>query len=310
MSKTIEFDALSDILHKTRLTAQIYARPDYCGAWAVDTSGQRKVAFHLIQQGSAWLHLDDGSDPAPLITGDLVVFPHDARHALSSSSKRPGKNEINHPPPEVLSGPVTSLLCGFFEFRDKAAYQLLDGLPDVVRLDLRGSGAASGTVRLLQLIIGELTRNEPGTEAVINELAHVLFIHILRSQMATGVGEGLLSALADKEIGKAINLIHAELGTDWSVERLAGAVAMSRSAFAKKFKALVGMSPKRYVASWRMSEARNLLEQTKLPMMDIAARVGYQSDAAFRKAFKSLTGETPGRIRRRKQSRQAHPGSP
>ncbi len=299
MSDRPEKDALSDILRRMRLTAEIYARPDYCGSWAVDTSGHRKVAFHLIEKGSAWLHMDDGTDPMPLVTGDLVLFPRDAPHAIASSDSPPSRAEINRPAPEVLTGPVTSLLCGFFEFESRAVWPLLDGLPEVVTLDLRETSRSPGTAALLQIIIGELTRDAPGTDAVIDELAYVLFVHVLRSQMASGLSGGLLRALADPKVGRSLNLIHSDLAASWTVEQLAQEAAMSRSAFAKLFSELVGMSPMRYLAEWRMNEARELLETTETSMSEIAERIGYQSEVSFRKAFRKIAGEAPGSVRRR-----------
>lgn len=290
-------DALSDILRRLRLTAEIYARPDYCGTWAVDTSGHRKMAFHLVERGNAWLHTHD-AEPVPMLSGELVLFPRDAPHVIADSADSPAPGIINRPPPAELSGAVTSLLCGFFEFQSKAAWPLLDGLPDIVTLNLRDSSASPGTTQLLQLVVAELTRNRPGVDAVINELAYVLFVHVLRSQMEAGLTGGLLCALADPKIGRALNRLHADLAAPWSVDRLAAAATMSRSAFAKQFNELVGVSPMRYVTQWRMAAARDLLETTDVSMAEIAERVGYQSEVAFRKAFKNVVDETPGKVRR------------
>lgn len=295
MSNRPETDALSDILRRMRLKAEIYARPDYCGTWAVDTSGHRKVAFHLIERGSAWLHTDDG-EPQQMVSGDLVLFPHDSPHALASSESRP--NTINAVPPQVLEGPVTSLLCGFFEFQSKAAWPLLDGLPPMVMLDLREASVNEGAQTLLRLIIKELVNGAPGSDAVVNELAYVLFIHVLRSQMEKDLTSGLLSALADPKVGRALNILHADISAPLTVDTLASAVAMSRSAFAKRFRDLVGMTPMRYLSEWRMHEAKELLQNTEQSTAEIAEGIGYTSEAAFRKAFKSIVGETPGRVRR------------
>ena len=298
MSDRPETDALSDILRRMRLKAEIYARPDYCGTWAVDTSGHRKVAFHLIERGSAWLHTENGKQPQHMVKGDLVLFPHDAPHALASSESRPALSEINGGPPPVLSGPVTSLLCGFFEFQSKAAWPLLDGLPEMVMLDLRNASVHEGAQTLLRLIVSELERGDPGADAVVNELAYVLFIHVLRSQMDKGLTSGLLCALADPKIGTALNYLHADLAAPWTVDSLANSVAMSRSAFAKRFRELIGLTPMRYLAEWRMHEAKALLQQNEISMNELAYQTGYASEAAFRKAFKSIVGETPGQVRR------------
>lgn len=298
MSDRLSNDALSDILRRMRLTAEIYARPEYCGTWAVDTSGHRKMAFHLIERGRAWLHTDDNAAPVAMISGELVLFPRDAPHAIASSAERPRPDQLNKPPPEEFTGPVTSLLCGFFEFQGKSAWPLLDGLPDVVTLNLRDSSVSPGTAGLLQLIVAELAQDGPGVDAVINELAYVLFVHVLRSQMQAGLTAGLLCALADPKIGGALNALHADLAAPWTVDRLASAALMSRSAFAKQFNELVGMSPMRYVTEWRMAEARALLESSDLSMAEIAERIGYQSEVAFRKAFRNIVGDTPGKVRR------------
>lgn len=297
MSESTQQDALSDILRRMRLRAEIYAQPDYCGTWAVDTSGHRKVVFHLVSRGTGWLHMA-GSEPRPLVSGELVLFPRDARHAIASSAQAPDPSVLNRPAPDELQGRVTSLLCGFFEFQSKAAWPLLDSLPDVIVLDLKESSQLLGVQSLLQLIVSELGEGKPGADAVINELAYVMFIHVLRSQMDENNTDCILAALADPKIGPALNLVHANLATDWTLESLANAVAMSRTAFAKRFREKVGMTPIRYLTEWRMHEARELLENSDLVMVEIAERCGYQSEAAFRKAFKSVTGEAPGAVRR------------
>ena len=295
MSNRPETDALSDILRRMRLRAEIYARPDYCGTWAVDTSGHRKVAFHLIERGSAWLHTED-AEPQQMVSGDLVLFPHDSPHALANSSTTP--TVINEAPPDELKGPVTSLLCGFFEFQSKAAWPLLDGLPSMVMMDLRASSEHESAQTLLRLMVKELLAGAPGADAVVNELAYVLFIHVLRSQMDQDRTSGLLRAIADPKIGRALNILHADIAAPLTVDSLANEVAMSRSAFAKRFRDLVGMTPMRYLTEWRMHEASELLQNTDQSMANIAEQVGYASEAAFRKAFKSVVGETPGRVRR------------
>ena len=298
MSDRPETDALSDILRGMRLKAEIFARPDYCGTWAVDTSGHRKVAFHLIERGTGWLHADELAEPLAMSSGDLVLFPHDAPHLLANSAAPPDPAIVNRPAPDVLEGPVTSLLCGFFEFQSRAAWPLLDGLPPVIVLDLKRSSRQDGTQTLLQLIVGELERGAPGSDAAVNELAYVLFIHVLRAQIEQGLDGGLLCALGHPQVGRALNLIHADYAYDWSVDRLASAVAMSRSAFARRFRELVGATPVRYLTEWRMQQAGDLLANSDLSIAEIAARCGYQSEVAFRKAFKSVVGQTPGAVRR------------
>lgn len=295
-------DALTTILRRLRLRAGVFIHADFCGTWAVDTSGDRKVPFHLIGRGSGWLHTDDTDEPRLLSAGELVVFPHDAPHVISSSASLPDASLINQPIEPEAEGPVTSMLCGFFEFQSKAAWPLLDGLPNAIVLDLQEAGRVMGTPALIQLIVSELENASPGADAAVNELAYVLFIHVLRAQMQHGLEHGLLCALFDPKIGRGLNLVHANPAASWTLEKLARNIGMSRSTFAERFKQLVGMTPMRYVTQWRMQEAVDLLQTTALSIAAIAERCGYTSEVAFRKAFRSVIGVPPGQFRRTRRS--------
>lgn len=295
-SPIISSDGLSAVLARLDLTAEIFMHADLCGQWAMDTSGHRKVPFHLIERGTAWLHTSD-AEPRLLGSGDFVVFPHDAAHRVSSDAEPPPDAIVNQVPDD-RAGRHTSLLCGFFVFRNRNAWPLLDSLPDVVVLDLKEGGRHNATYPLVQLMISELEQNRPGVGAALDMLACLLFIQVLRARIASGAGTGLLHALGDAQIGHALNLIHLKYGDDWSVERLAREVGMSRSVFSEKFSAMVGRTPMRYLGEWRMREAAELLRNTGESMADIAETVGYRSEIAFRKAFRNIMGEPPGKVRR------------
>ncbi len=292
-------DALTAILHRLRLRAGVFIHADFCGTWAVDTSGHRKVPFHLIGHGNGWLHTGDTAEPRLLTTGDLVVFPHNARHVIASSVEPPPASLINQLIDPQAQGPVTSMLCGYFEFQSKAAWPLLDGLPDAIVLDLGQTGRVTDSHRLIQMMIDELDASSPGVDAAVNQLAYVLFIHLLRAEMQRGLDHGLLCALADPRIGPGLNLIHADPAAEWTLESLARKIGMSRSAFAERFKQLVGITPMRYITEWRMQDAMDLLQTTELSIASIAEHCGYTSEVAFRKAFRSVIGVPPGQFRRR-----------
>ncbi|MCO7226529.1 AraC family transcriptional regulator [Pleionea sp. CnH1-48] len=289
-------DALSNILRGLRLTAEIYLHTDFCGTWAVDTSGQRQVPFHLINSGQAWLHQPD-QKPIPLSSGDLVVFPHDSPHTLSNSAVEPDKALVNQLTDNAQDLPTTNMVCGFFDFNSSQSWPLLDSLDNTILLSLQDTRKISNTMILMNLLISELENQQQGSGVVVDELAYVLFIHILRSQIEKGINQGLLAALFDPKIGIALNKIHQQPSTSWTLERLAQEIAMSRSAFADKFKHLVGKTPMRYLAEWRMRQASELLMSSDLNVALIAEECGYQSEVAFRKAFKSIIGQTPGQFR-------------
>lgn len=296
-------DALSQILKWLRLNAEIYVHADFQGCWAVDTSGQRHVPFHLINSGRSWLHLP-GKEPQLLSTGDLVIFPRDAQHFLSSEEETPSIELVDETleqlgQPGNETGPVTGLTCGYFEFENKAAWPLLDSLPDVIVLELSDTSRMGNTRTLLHLIIAELEENDPGTRVAVNHLTHALFIHILRSQISKGIDQGVLAALFHPRIGQILNQIHSHPEQDWTLDSMARQAGMSRTAFSEQFRELTGQTAMRYLSEWRMLQAAELLRTTEQPIISIAEQCGYHSEIAFRKAFKSITGETPGAVRKK-----------
>ncbi len=291
-------DGLTTVLAKLGLKGEIFMQADLCGQWAMDTSGDRKAPFHLVERGTGWLHTSGQEQPRLLGSGDFIVFPHDAAHCISNGPERPPDAIINQIP-ETDTGQVTSLLCGFFEFQNRSAWPLLDSLPDVIVLDLKEGGGQHSAYPLVQLMITELQQKQPGMRAALNRLAYLLFIQILRMQISSGTTEGMLFALADNQIGAALNLIHDHFKRDWTVVGLARKIGMSRSVFSQKFVHMTGKTPMRYLAEWRILEASDMLRTTDTSMATIAENIGYGSETAFRKAFRKIAEETPGDVRRR-----------
>ena len=293
-------DGLSTLLRRLKLSARVYLRADFCGDWAVDASGERRAPFHLVTRGTGWLH-EPGAPTRLLTAGDLVVFPGDSPHTLSSSDAQPPREIVNLPTrdPDQLTEPVTGLLCGYFAFDRRAAAPLLDGLPKSIVLHLNDTARHHDTGSLVRLWMSEAARQAPGCDAAIDQLAYVVFIHVLREQLARGVIKGPLEALTDMRLGPVLNRVHADPGAIDSVDAMAEMASMSRSAFADRFRKIVGLTPGRYLAHWRMQLAIDLLKNSDLPIARIAERCGYQSEVAFRKAFRTAVGEPPGQVRRR-----------
>lgn len=295
-------DSLSILLQKLELSAEVYVNGDFCGAWAVDTSGSKRIPFHLVGDGQAWLHFE-GQEPQPLSAGDLVLFPHDSSHAIANSSRMPEEDEINA---EMIddSRPRTNMICGFFEFEDKAALPLLEALPSVIVLGLNERSTQYMMKSLIELIVAELKKTQPGYYAVVDQLAYLLFVQILRQQIESqALNDCLLTALFDEKVGKAINCIHLKPEKKWTLETLASECAMGRSSFAARFNDLVGMPAMQYLSYWRMQEASRLLKKTNLALIQIAEKSGYDSEASFSKAFKKVTGHSPGAVRRLSRSK-------
>ena len=302
------YDPLSALLRRLRLRARVFLRAEFCGSWAVDTSGDRRAPFHLVTRGTGWLHQPGGRDPLPLTAGDLVIFPNDRPHTLAHCEDTPDPAIVNQPPPAVPVAPTTGLMCGYFEMDRRAGAPLLDGLPGTIVIDLKDAARHHRTATLIQLWLTEASDDAPGAAAAVDQLAYVVFIHILREELAAGRVRGPLEALSDPQLGPVLNAIHESPGSPHAVDDLAAQAGMSRSSFAQAFKTRVGMTPARYVAHWRMQEARRLLETTDLSVAQIADQSGYASEVAFRKAFRSLVGRPPGQLRR--QARAADSPAP
>lgn len=288
-------DALSTILSRLRLSAGLFTEAAYCGAWAIDTSGERMATFHLVQSGDSWLQQPGGA-PRRLRPGDFVMFPRDAKHLITSGEAVPREVEVNQPTPNEPELPMTELLCGYFEFRSQMVWPILDSLPDVLVIDLHQSPLAESRA-LLQLLTGEAKLDQPGRSAVIDLLVEVLLVHAIRLHIASGADAGLLQLLAEPKLGKALNQLHANPGAPWTVESLANVAGMSRASFSQKFKSALNETPMSYLGQWRMQIAIDTLTTTDQSVAQIAEDIGYGSEAAFRHAFKNIVGQTPGQIR-------------
>lgn len=294
-------DVLSDLLRSLRLNAHVFLHAEFRGTWAVDSSGQAKATFHMIARGSCWLHSPGRQAPIALRGGDLVVFPHDALHTISNSETPPAPAlPRNQPSKDRDEGPATSLICGYFEFERHSWNPLLNTLPDMIVI--KGEDAANTALMdtLIRFIIFETESSHPGGDVVIDKLAEVLFIHVIRTYMQIKkTSAGYIAALIDKQIGKVLVQLHANPGHPWSVEGLAQQAGMSRAAFAERFHRLVNMTPMQYVACWRMQRAHEKLTTSNESVAQIAAQLGYQAEASFRKVFKKHFGFGPGVARKK-----------
>jgi AraC family transcriptional activator of mtrCDE len=179
-----------------------------------------------------------------------------------------------------------------------SAAPLLNALPAMVVMALRDTASLRDTAALIQLWINECATDAPGVDFTIDQLAYVVFVHMLREQIASGVLRGPLSALTDTRLGPVMNQIHVNPGGDHSVNRLASEAGMSRSSFAQHFKEKTDFTPAQYVTHWRMQQATRLLRKGDHSIASIAEQVGYGSEVAFRKAYRGHTGTPPGRVRR------------
>ncbi|MBI2311466.1 MAG: AraC family transcriptional regulator [Betaproteobacteria bacterium] len=303
-------DVLSDILSSLHLKGGVYFRCDFSAPWGMEIKPTPVAEFHLITRGQCWLRVPSRPTPIPLHSGDVVVFPHGDAHTLLDApgseavpaEKIVAGQNLDHYGPVVYGGDglPAGILCGYFEFDREARHPLIAALPPVIHIRGTDTHDFAWLQTAITFIAQETREPRPGGDAVVNRLAEVLFIQILRVHIERAeMPLGLLAAIADKQIGAALAHLHNAPEKPWSVASLANRVAMSRSAFAARFARLVGQSPMDYLARRRMDKARELLEVHRMSVAAVAEKVGYRSEAAFGKAFKKIVGTGPGAFRRK-----------
>lgn len=302
-------DVLTDILASLRLRGGVHFRCKFSAPWGMAMKSSTVAEFHLITRGQCWLRLHRRKDAIPLLAGDVIVLPHGDPHALVDSPSREaepaekivGRQSLEHYGPVVFGGEgiPADILCGYFEFDRASRHALVAALPPLIHIRAADAVEFEWLQTAVRFIAHETREPRPGTDAVVQRLVEVLFIQVLRAYIRQAdMPRGILAALADKQIGAALGLMHAGPERPWSLAALGRQVAMSRSAFAARFGELVGQPPMEYLARRRMEKARELLRADALSTAAIAAAVGYQSEASFSKAFKRMIGSSPGAYRR------------
>lgn len=306
-------DVLTDVLQTVRAKAACSERIEAAGPWGIEFAPGDHARFHIILDGRLWLRPQAAAEPIELIGGDLVALPQGDGHVLSDSPASPVR-----PLSELLAGgqdgsestlvisgpgPKASLVSGRIEFEGRRGNPLLSVLPQVMVLRGELSRSVHWLEPTLRILASEMASGRPGAQTVVSRLADVIFIQIVRGHLAQLGGEasGWLAALGDPQIGAALALVHQSPERSWTVQELAHEVAMSRSAFAARFTRLVGEPPLSYVTRWRMQKAASLLREGNATIAQVAESVGYDSEAAFSKAFKRALGSAPGAYRRSKR---------
>jgi AraC-like DNA-binding protein len=301
-------DPLGEALHFLRVTGSFYCRSELTAPWGLAMPDWPDCLwFHIVTTGR--LHLDVGSETRVLQAGDLALVPHGQGHALRSEpgAITPDVMGLEHEFRNRYAvlrhgggGAATTLVCGAVRLDHPAVHHIVGVLPDVIHVEPSGGLQAEWMQSTLRLIAAEAASLRPGGEAVITRLSDILVIQTLRGWIETdpAAQRGWLGALRDRQIGRAISLVHRDPARDWTVAALANELAMSRSAFSARFTELVEEPAMHYVTRWRMQVARTWLAEDGATVSEVAGRLGYQSEAAFSRAFKRTVGVSPGAARR------------
>ncbi len=292
-------DPLSDVLSLLKPRSYVSAGFDAGGDWSVGFPHNVGIKCYAVVSGACWLVVDGIADPIGLKAGDCFLLPGGRAFRLASDPALPptASTEIFSAPRVgnvvTLNGGGDLFLVGSrFVLSGSHADILLAMLPPVVHISNESEQAAlRWSVERMML---ELHQQQPGSFLIAEHLAHMMLVQALRLHMTEGAGGvGWLFALADKQMGAAIGAMHAAPAQRWTLQSLAERVHMSRSAFALKFKQMVGMSAMDYLTRWRMLLAGDRLANSSDPISVIAPSLGYESESAFSTAFKRVMGCAP-----------------
>jgi AraC-like DNA-binding protein len=301
-------DALSDVLDSLKLKAVVYQKVRFTATWGVSAARDQYSQFWRLVKGSCYISIP-GEDIIKMNEGDFVFIPHGAAHDIMSHPGNACVPSAQYVKALQSGQPLfqgneeeTLLIGGHFEFTSPVLHPFVLSLPKAIKIDGDQSEIRLWLQQSALFMNEELSSGRAGGRVILARLAEVVFILIIRAYIeAQDVAPGFLRAFKDPRISASLNSMHAAPEKDWTLQQLATTAGMSRSLYCKEFKALLGETPLAYLTGWRMLKAQQLLLESKENICEIAEKVGYQSEAAFSRLFKSKVGETPASYRRRMQ---------
>jgi AraC-like DNA-binding protein len=315
-------DPLSDVLRAVRLDGAFFYLVEASPPWSVSSVGAREliprvlpgsehlIAYHILTSGTCWAGLD-GESQVVLRPGDVIVFPQGDAHFLSSAQGRHVGPDVSDTSPSrypatIELGPSaprdTAFVCGFLGVDVKPYNPLLASLPR----SLHVPGIAGGWLsEFPRQVVAESRARGAGSETMLTRMAELMFIEVVRRHLQeTGTKRtGWLAGLADPVVGPALAKLHEKPAYPWSLPELAAEVATSRTVLAERFSHLVGLPPMQYLTMWRLQLAAEKLARGSAKVSTVGADVGYESEAAFSRAFKRATGQSPAAWRLTRQAR-------
>jgi AraC-like DNA-binding protein len=341
--KPMAQDTLSEVLNAVRLKGAVFFYVSGAREWAAESPASRDIAaavmpgaehimqYHVVTHGDCWAGIV-GQSPVRLQAGDAVVFPLGDAHVMSSA---PGMRappagasvyearldalplRITYEGTQARLAPspreddqATTVVCGFISCDVKPFNPLITALPRMLRL--HDADAGGWITRFLQQAVAESHTGRPGSAAMLARMSEMLFVDAVRryADALPGDGDGWLAGLRDRFVGRALALLHERPAQAWSIDDLGREVGLSRSALHERFVHYTGQAPMQYLAQWRMQLACGLLRSSSAPVAAVALEVGYESEAAFTRAFKRRVGVPPAAWRRAVRNPTASASAP
>jgi AraC-like DNA-binding protein len=324
-------DVLSEVLKVVKLQGAMFYNGEFSSPWSFCSPPSHMVApyvvpearhliiYHLLTEGRASARLVDG-ERVILDAGDIVVFPHGDAHFLENGPPTKPVNmveELGRIFSQRLKlsrsgggGEVTRFVCGFMACEPRLSQVFLSGLPPVFKVSIRNDASGRWLENSIRFSVNEADSSRAGGEAVLAKLSEVLFVETLRAYIGDLPAEqtGWLAGARDAEVGRTLALMHRNPAHAWTIASLAREAGISRSVLAERFHHYLGEPPMAYLTRWRLQLGAQMLTSTNHSVAQIASEVGYESEAAFNRAFKREFEIPPARFR--SQSRAAHPTGP
>ena len=316
-------DALSDVLKSLRLEGAVYINAEFTAPWCVQSKfglgsvrarlagAEHVLFFHCLTEGRCKVRLADSAEALDVAAGDLVLFSNEDKHVMGSDLQLEPVEAASLIGPDAVEadliqmrhgggGAATRFVCGYLSCSRTLCRPLLEALPRVLRIPI-GEGPTAALLReLLRAGVLESSMSRPGAESMLAKLSELMFVAALRryvESMPPG-GKGWLAGVRDAQVGRALALLHAKPNRAWTVDELAREVALSRSAFADRFAALVTEPPIQYLMRWRLALAAQTLRSGREAIGRVAEHSGYESEASFSRAFKREFGVSPAAWRK------------
>jgi len=328
----MNLDTLSDVLRGVRLRGAVFFEMSGHSDWVAEAPAAKDIAsmlmpgvehvmeYHVVAHGACWAGIP-GERPVELHAGDIVMFPHGDSHVVSSAPGMRGSSAIDFIadacrralPVQMTLGPSsgrsadTTVICGFLGCDLRPFNPLIAALPRT--LHLKATKDDAWISQFTQQAVAESHAMRPGSQAMLARMSEIMFVDAVRrfADALPDEGAGWLAGLRDRSVGRALTLMHEAPGREWSTEELSRRVGLSRSSLHERFVQLIGVPPGQYLLQWRMQAAARMLLETRAPIAAVAIEVGYDSEAAFTRAFKRLVGKPPAAWRRERERTQALP---
>jgi AraC-like DNA-binding protein len=321
-------DVLSDVLRVVRLDGALFFNGEFSAPWCFKSSESAAISaclslhaghliiFHFLTEGRAYAKLEDGTR-VELTAGDIVVFPHGNAHFLGNGPPIKPVDSFKTFGPNLMEGvkvaryggggELTRFVCGFLACEPHMSQVFLAGLPSILKVHVVNEPSGQwleNSIRYSVSQMSESSGSNDGTRVVLAKLSEVLFVETLRRYISNLPPDqiGWLAGARDPFIGQALALLHKEPAHPWTVEDLARRVGLSRTRFAERFNHFLGEPPMSYLARWRVKLGAELLQSTEQSVAEVAATVGYGSEAAFNRAFKRELDCPPAQFRRRRNT--------